>query len=258
MAGAEPRFSAGDPMKPGVGVLLLHDLAGTPQQFERLADALTGAGFTVDAPLLPGHGTVLDDLDETSWDDWAAASQLALDELASRAGPIVVTGLGVGAALACWAGASHPAVRGVVAVNPRAMPVPDDAVLTLEAMAADGAVTVAPLRPDVSDRAARVVGYDTVPVRTLISMFGAIRDMADHWGEVTCPALLVTSARDHRIAPVNTDWLAERLGGPVERLLLERSFHLATLDVEHVELEEAVVDFAQRVGVSPRPLDSSE
>jgi carboxylesterase len=244
MEGAEPHFSATGT----AGVMLLHDLAGTPQVFSGLATVLEKEGFAVDVPLLPGHGTELADLVGMSWDDWASAAQLAVDELTIRCeGKVVAVGIGMGAALACWASVMHPDVVGVVAINPRAAPVPKEAVDMLQSMLAQGAATVPPLGPDISDRTARVVEYKTVPVDTLISMFEALGTMADHWGEVVVPLLVVTSARDHRVSPYNAEFLAERAGGPVEHLVLERSFHLATLDVEHEKLEQAVVAFVRRL-----------
>jgi carboxylesterase len=243
MKGAEPTFTAGET---AAGVLLLHDLAGTPQTMRSLGDALAKSGVAVDVPLLPGHGTALDDLTNMTWDDWASAAQLALDELASRTGPVVVAGIGMGATLACYVGAQHPQLAGIIAINPRAMPVPEQAMATLQAMLMSGVDYVPPLAPDVSDRRAEVVAYPTVPVGTLLSMFEAVNAMADHWSQVKAPTLIVSSARDHRVAPANAGWLAERIAGSVERLELENSFHMATLDVEHEQLEAAAVDFVGR------------
>jgi carboxylesterase len=243
MDGAEPTFAFGEQH---AGLVLVHDLAGTPQIFHEMAERIAEQGFSVDVPLLPGHGTDLNDLDETTWDDWAAAAQLALDELASRAGAVVLCGIGMGATLATFVGAQHPSVAGVIAINPRAMPVPSGAIEMLQAMIADGCETVPPLGPDVSDRGARVVEYQTVPVRTLISMFDALDDLQGHWGAVTSPTLVVTSARDHRVSPYEGDWLADRLGGTVERLTLPNSFHLAPVDVDKEMLEQAIVEFSRR------------
>lgn len=243
MDGAEPRYMPGKT----AGVLLLHDLSGTPQMFEDLAEALMATGFTLDVPLLPGHGTEIADLLDMTWDDWAAAAQLALDELASRSGQVVVVGIGMGATLACWVAALMPQVAGIVAINPRTVPVPQEAIDMMKAMLDDGCQYLAPLGQDVSDRTAHIVAYNTVPVVTLLSMFEAIEDMSKYWGDITVPMLVVTSARDHRVSPYNTEFLVERVGGEVERLVLEHSFHIATIDVDHKVLEDSVVKFVRRV-----------
>ncbi len=243
LPGAEPTYHSG----PAAGALLLHDLAGTPQVMRGLAEALSRNDFTVEVPLLPGHGTQIGDLEVTNWDDWVSAAQLALDELASRTGPVLVGGIAMGATLACWVAAQNPDVAGVVAINPRAIPVPGEAVEMLRAMLAEGITAVPPLGPDISDRTARVIAYDTVPVATLLSMFEAIESMSEEWDTLKAPMLIINSARDHRVSPAHGDWLDEKISGPVERLLLEHSFHEATVDVEHEDLENAVINFARRV-----------
>ncbi|MGH9037242.1 MAG: hypothetical protein ACRD0O_15895, partial [Acidimicrobiia bacterium] len=43
-----------------------------------------------------------------------------------------------------------------------------------------------------------------------------------------------------------------RVSGPVERVMLERSFHVATLDYDRDLIVERVVEFALRVTPAPR------
>ena len=39
------------------------------------------------------------------------------------------------------------------------------------------------------------------------------------------------------MSPEDSDVLAEQISGPVERLFLEKSFHVATLDYDKAEVE---------------------
>jgi carboxylesterase len=59
--------------------------------------------------------------------------------------------------------------------------------------------------------------------------------------------LIMTSTQDHVVEPANSDLLAESVGGPVERVTLERSFHVATVDYDKDLINERAVDFARRV-----------
>lgn len=245
--GAEPRYIAAPEVTDAPGIVLLHDLGDTPQELEPLAQALGNKGYTVELPLLPGHGTHIADLAATTWEDWAGASQLVLDELVGRAGPVVVGGIGLGATLAAWIALDRPEVAGLIAINPRATPIPEEANDVMRAMLADGTSVVPPLAPDVSDRTAKVLGYDSIPVRTLMSMFSGVNELATHWADIKCPILLVSSARDHRVHPVNSEWVRDHASSPVELVELKHSFHLATLDVEHVDLEHRALDFVHRV-----------
>jgi esterase/lipase len=47
--------------------------------------------------------------------------------------------------------------------------------------------------------------------------------------------------------------LAERVKGPVERVTLERSYHVATLDYDKDEIEARTVEFLSGVLLAPQP-----
>ena len=66
-------------------------------------------------------------------------------------------------------------------------------------------------------------------------------------GEVRCPVLILTRRHDHVAPTVSSDILADAVSGPVERVWLENSRHVATLDLDREELERRVVEFASRV-----------
>src|SRR3546814_3885283 len=90
-----------------------------------LADGLADAGFAVEMPRLPGHGTHVDDMVETGWDDWLTEAERALGALAERCpgGRLVVVGLSMGGALTAALAEGHPELAGIVLINsPAAVP----------------------------------------------------------------------------------------------------------------------------------------
>ena len=113
MPGAEPFSAPGGPN----GALVLHGFTGTPQSMRGLAEAFAAAGFAVELPLLPGHGTSVDDLDTTTFADWSEAAEQAYSELAARCDRVVVAGLSMGAMLAAWLATRHPEIAGLVVIN---------------------------------------------------------------------------------------------------------------------------------------------
>ena len=56
-----------------VGVVCVHGFTGTPYEMRYLGDRLAGAGYHVHGLLLPGHGTRVEDLEQTRWTDWTAS-----------------------------------------------------------------------------------------------------------------------------------------------------------------------------------------
>ena len=96
IAGAEPLSHNGTSPH---GVLVLHGFTGNPGSMRGVADAMVAAGFHVEMPLLPGHGTRVADMLPTRWADWSAAADAAYQRLAARSSKVVVVGLSMGGAL---------------------------------------------------------------------------------------------------------------------------------------------------------------
>ena len=68
--------------------------------------------------------------------------------------------------------------------------------------------------------------------RRCVSLQDGVGELEPVFGDVTCPLLLMTCPQDHVVPPTNSDALAAAVAGPVERLSLQRSFHVATIDFD--------------------------
>jgi carboxylesterase len=89
LAGAEPLSFAGG----SNGALVMHGFGGTPATVRPLAEAFVAAGWSVESPRLPGHGTTVADMLTTGWVDWVAEAERALEVLVRRSTTVVVAGL---------------------------------------------------------------------------------------------------------------------------------------------------------------------
>ncbi|MDF2621076.1 MAG: hypothetical protein K0S00_3735 [Xanthobacteraceae bacterium] len=88
--------------EPVGAVVLLHGLTDSPYSLRHVAQRYLDAGFLVVAIRLPGHGTVPAGLTEVEWEDWLAATRLAVREAAARAPgkKLEIVGFSNGGALA--------------------------------------------------------------------------------------------------------------------------------------------------------------
>jgi alpha-beta hydrolase superfamily lysophospholipase len=68
-------------------VVLLHGLTDSPYSMRQVARSYRDRGFVAITPRLPGHGSVPAGLSKVHWEDWAAATHLAVREAVRRAGP---------------------------------------------------------------------------------------------------------------------------------------------------------------------------
>jgi carboxylesterase len=249
LAGAEPwshTAAAGAP-----GVLALHGFTGSPAALRPVAAAFAAAGWHVELPLLPGHGTVIDDMVPTRWADWVAAVDCSRQHLSARTDRIVLVGQSMGATLALWAAlATQPSapVSGLVLVNPVAQPpAPDVRAMILELLA-DGTAVVPGGGSDIADPDAVELAYDGTPLAALLSLVDdGVVPLTDRYGELSAPLLLFTSRQDHVIDPAQSEHLAATYGGPVDHRWLTRSYHVACADYERDDIVAAALAFAGRV-----------
>ncbi|CAM5636008.1 Esterase/lipase OS=Streptomyces glaucescens OX=1907 GN=SGLAU_09675 PE=4 SV=1 [Streptomyces glaucescens] len=226
LPGAEPyRHEGGE-----VGVLLCHGFTGSPQSLRPWAEHLAGHGLTVSLPLLPGHGTRWEDMQLTGWPDWYAEVDRELHALRARCSRVFVAGLSMGGALALRLAARHgDAIGGVVVVNPAnkvhglsayALPVARHLVRTTRGIASD-----------IAKPGSVEIGYDRVPLHAAHSVRAFFRVVDRELPQVTQPLLLLRSPQDHVVPPADSARVLSRVSSTdVTELLLEQSYHVATLD----------------------------
>ena len=101
-----------------IGVLLIHGFTATTVEVSYAAKYLNERGYTVSAPLLPGHNTTPDDLNKCKWQDWANAAEAAYQELATHCKKIIVGGESMGGMLALYLASEHPEIIAVVTYAP--------------------------------------------------------------------------------------------------------------------------------------------
>ncbi len=229
---------------------MLHGFSGNPSSMRGLATRLAEAGLTVELPRLPGHGTAFEDLLETRWLDWSAAADDAYAELARRVNQVVVVGLSMGGTLACWLAERHPEVAGLVAINPFVQP-SEDYRNVITSLLEAGMTSIEGIGSDIAKPDVVELSYDRTPLEPLRSLFDAADAVRAELSAIRCPVLLFSSREDHVVPPVNGDVVASSVSGPVERVFLERSYHVATLDYDREEVESKTVDFVLRVTSVP-------
>ncbi|MFF5962507.1 alpha/beta hydrolase [Streptomyces collinus] len=243
LAGAEPFHHEGGE----VAVLLCHGFTGSPQSLRPWAEHLAEHGLTVSLPLLPGHGTRWEDLRITGWQDWYAEVDRALRLLCERRETVFVAGLSMGGALALRLAARHgDAVRGVMVVNPankvhglaaHALPVVRHLVPATKGIASDIA------KPD-----SRELGYDRVPLHAAHSLRQFFQATDRELPQVTQPVLLMRSPQDHVVPPADSARILSRISSTdVKEVILEQSYHVATLDHDADRIHEESLAFIGRI-----------
>ncbi len=213
-----------------------------------LAEAFAAAGFNVELPRLPGHGTTVEDMLTTGWADWTGEVEAAYQRLITRSTSVVVAGLSMGGLLTLWAGTQHHEIGGLVCINPVTQPQAPDVMAMLQGMVDAGTTMMPGIGSDIADPASKENTYAATPLPCLLSMLtNGAAVVAPEFASMKMPLILMNSPQDHVVEPAQAEYLAKHWGGPLERVCLERSYHVATQDYDKELINTEAVAFAKRV-----------
>jgi len=215
-----------------IGVLLIHGFTGSPASMRPWAEYLSQRGFTVRVPLLPGHGTKPEDLNEVKWEQWLAKAEDELNELYKTCTKVFICGLSMGGAVTLnVASRNSQRLSGIVLVNPMSH---------LRFVSPELAFAVSRVKKflksvgnDIKRPGVTEWGYDanpTVGVYELLKMLRATRALLP---KVTVPMQLFHSVDDHTLPVSNTEIIMKGVGSRVkQRIELTNSYHVATIDYD--------------------------
>jgi len=252
--GAEPFSARGTGARGAVGVVVVHGFTANPIGTRPLGMRLAAAGYSVEVPRLPGHGTSVRDLARTRYDDWRGTVDNALSTLGRGCDRLVLIGHSMGGSIALdLAGGGPHALTGIVTIN--ALVLDRTEVLARLAPLLQHVVPFVPrdaaglpsddiARPGVDEHA-----YAWVSARAAQSFIRELPRIRAGLAHVTCPALVVTSPEDHTVDPANGDAIADAMtaAARVERFATDRSYHVPQLDYDAEVLEDRVLGFVADV-----------
>lgn len=237
--GARPLSVDGGPY----GVLVSHGFTGSPVSMRPWGQSLADAGFTVRVPRLPGHGTTWQELNQTRWQDWYAEVDRNLTELRERCDKVAVAGLSMGAALVLRLAEQRPDdVDAITVVNP-AIASTNRQLLALPVLRHVLASAPA-LGDDIKKPGVKEGAYDRTPLQALHSLTLLWREVRRDLSQVVAPLLVMRSRVDHVVDPSSAQLLMRGVSCPVRReVVLEDSFHVATLDNDAPRIVEESLEF---------------
>jgi carboxylesterase len=217
------------------GVLLLHGFGDTPQTLALLSRKLHKSGYSVYAPLLPGHGRNMEAFDKSRATDWISAAKSAFAEMRSRHDSVSVVGLSMGGALAVLLAAEFHDIPALVLIAPYVgMP-------RMLRLAASTYWLWGRLAGKVNARDPRSIhdpiereknlAYGTVTGRELFELWKIVRLARKSLASVETPTLIIQSREDPRCPPEVAAFALKALGARDKKLVwTEGAGHIITVD----------------------------
>jgi carboxylesterase len=228
------------------GALLLHGFAGTPPELRGLGERLAAAGWRCSGPAMAGHARTPEDLSRTTWQDWVASAQAALDELAATCDQVVVAGQSTGGTVALHLAATDLRVAAVATL---AAPVWLSGVLQRTLPVAKHIVRWNEPGRDVDlyrlEGIEELWSYGRRSTRAIHELVRLCSVVRDELAQVRAPAIICHGERDRVIDPRNALEIETRLlcSRATRRLMYPRSGHGMSVDIDRDALFGQVCDW---------------
>lgn len=216
-------------------MLLLHGFGDTPQTLGYLAAALHEAGFTVRAPLLPGHGSTVEEFDRSRARDWIEDARAEYESMAPSFRSVGLGGLSMGGALAAIVAAGAPRLPALVLLAPY-LGMPRTVAAAALLHRAWGPIA-GPFKAqsDLSihdpDERARNLAYGVTTARAIRQLFAVTRLARRSLPSITAPTLILQSRNDNRVSRKIAEYAYRTIPAAEKRLVfVERGGHVLTVD----------------------------
>jgi carboxylesterase len=229
------------------GILLIHGFTGTPSELRPMGDFLNQRGYTVSAPLLPGHGTSPEELQTTRWKDWVNSVETAFVELKqSGIEKLYVVGLSMGGLLALLLSIQQQSlISGVVSMC-APIKVRDFRANFVRlihwfmpfSLRGEGK------HPDVEQH---LIPYDRTPLKSVGELNRLIGFVRKRLKQIEIPTLIIQSRHDETIDPNSATIIFNSISSEDKTLTwYEKSSHIITVDRERKKLFQEVEQFIAR------------
>lgn len=240
---AEPFFFKGDE----IGFLLIHGFTGTPKEMRLLGEDLHAHGHTVLGVRLAGHATRIEDMRRTTWQDWFVSVEDGYNMLRSCCDHVFSIGLSMGGALSMLAAAVLPLDAAVAISAPFQL---DDWRLPFLRPLSVIKPYMAKGKSDMKDEEqnAQHAHYHAYPTRSIVQLDELLKTVRANAGSIDIPVLLIHSKADQGVPFKNLNRYDKHLMTKMKKkLILKKSGHVVTEDIEREVAFSAIRDFAREV-----------
>ena len=226
------------------GFVLVHGFTATTTEVKPLAERLHQEGFTVSAPLLPGHGTHPDDLNKTSWQEWYQVVRDAYLKLGESCDVIWLGGESMGSLLCLLTAVEFPEVAGLLLFSP---------ALEVKNLKAAYLAQYFKKYLDKSHKSddQEWKGYNVYPMKAAVQLLKLQKQVKKNLNKVTQPTLVVVSEADQTVPVSSGKEIINSISSQEKQLtVLENASHTMLLDHDNQQLIDQAIEFVSSIALT--------
>jgi len=233
------------PGKRKTAVLLIHGFTACPADMRPLGEQLAEAGYTVCAPLLPGHGSSPEKMRETCWQDWLESVQEAARNLKKEASKVVAVGHSMGGLLALVL-AEQGEVDGVVSINAPLIYRAEE-LLNMDELLGKREYVDKPHKTseiEITKQGLPHYSYIKVPIAGIVSLNQAVQTVKEGLFRITCPSLIIQGTEDKAVHPDSAREIERALRCRQKEIVLwEGADHYLVLSSQREALGQKILNY---------------
>jgi carboxylesterase len=223
------------------GFLLLHGFTATTAEVRPMAERLKEQGFTISAPLLPGHDTHPDGLNKVHWQDWVQTVRQAYLELRKSCDQIWLGGESMGALLCLLTAVEFPEVAGLLLFAP---------ALELKIKGSKAAYFLQYFKKYFDKGSSKDnlewKGYNVFPLKGFVQLMKLQKQVRKQLDKVTQPTLVFISKADKRVSVKTGETIINSISSNKKQLIvLEDSPHTMLLGHNKEQIIDKAIEFVQ-------------
>ncbi|MFN2233945.1 MAG: alpha/beta hydrolase [Anaerolineales bacterium] len=237
------------------GILLLHGLYSTPDNFRDFVPELEKLGLPYKAPTLTGHGAASPEaIIGVKWEKWIEDSEKSLSELMEEAEKAIIIGHSLGGMIAMNLSIDHKEKIDSIIIagssTRSADPLGPGAPLHFLAPILIKLLKKWNWPPIYTDQelAKNDPAYRWVPMVSFVELFEFMKTTEERLPEVTIPILIMHSRIDSLNSPNGAKMLYDTISTPDDQkqlLWFEKTNHSMFLDCEKEKVNQAVLGYIQ-------------
>lgn len=223
-----------------IGCLLVHGINGSLDDMSEIAEELEQLGYITRNMLLPGHGTCLEDMAASRWNDWEKAVESEFLLLRQSCSYVFLIGHSLGGALCLKIGVRYQPDGIISMCAPLTLYPGLDILVMLGKRFISGVPTISlDIRDKEQRRQIRSKTYPQTMLAPVGSMLDALSLLRKELPDLQSPLLVITARHDH-VVPFHDGKLVYQLAGSVDKnlVILPRSYHVVMKDIEkHIVMD---------------------
>lgn len=226
------------------GIMVIHGFTNTTYELIKLINFLSSKNFHVCAYNLPGHGTSVQECNDTTYQDWLTFTEEKFAELSSTCDQVFICGISMGALLAMNISTLFP-VNGLISVAPVIEFNKPFKIHCLNPLLCH-IIKSRPKKFEVNKGQKMYYGYNKWPLIAL----NEVRKLSKHiynniLPRIECPTLLMHSKDDQTSVFNNYNLVKSYIGSKnLSSLIVNKSHHnIFDCDNEKYIIHQAILDF---------------